>query len=160
VIGELDLLDVRLRLHAEGFELDDDRLRPTLEMLDRQFASHMAAEDEVLYPALLEAMPGSRATVGPLRDEHAELRRLLAEALEVMKSPPSGARDEKLAVQLRDLVDLLRIHIRKEEALVFGIGERLLRPEEMERLAARMAVPRRTPPPDHNSRVKSKGEPS
>jgi ABC-type uncharacterized transport system ATPase subunit len=51
---------------------------------------------------------------------------------------PNEARDEQMTVQIRDLVDLLRIHIRKEEALVIGMAERVLRPSEVEALTVRM----------------------
>jgi hemerythrin-like domain-containing protein len=43
-----------------------------------------------------------------------------------------------VAVQLRDFVDLLRIHIRKEEVVVFRVAERALAPDAVAALAARM----------------------
>lgn len=107
-------------------------------LLERQFASHMAAEDEVLYPALMEALPETRASIEPLRADHGVLRMMLADLEETLRQEPGEARDEEMAVQIRDLVDLLRIHVRKEEGLVIGVAERVLRPAEVEALAARM----------------------
>ncbi|HEX5031693.1 MAG TPA: hemerythrin domain-containing protein [Candidatus Eisenbacteria bacterium] len=106
-------------------------------LLVRQFGSHMAAEDEVLYPALMNALPETRASIEPLRADHGALRMMLAD-LEEMLGLPGEARDEQMAVQIRDLVDLLRIHIRKEEALVIGVAERVLQPAEVEALSVRM----------------------
>ena len=106
-------------------------------LLARQFGSHMAAEDEVLYPALMNALPETRASIEPLRADHGALRMMLAD-LEEMLALPGEARDEPMTVQIRDLVDLLRIHIRKEEALVIGVAERVLQPAEVEALSVRM----------------------
>jgi hemerythrin-like domain-containing protein len=109
-----------------------------LAMLARQFRTHMAAEDEVLYPALAEALPGTRPSLEPLEADHASLRMMLSDLEESLREPSSRSRNEAIAVQLRDLVDLLRIHIRKEEVVVFAVAERALSRIEMEALAARM----------------------
>ncbi len=105
--------------------------------LEAQFATHLAAEDEVLYPALTARLDNGRELTAPLHAEHRELRAMLATLLLTLARPASAARDEQLAVQARDLVDLLRIHIRKEEALLFGVAERLLPPCDLTELEAR-----------------------
>jgi hemerythrin-like domain-containing protein len=99
--------------------------------LDRQFATHLRAEDEVLYPALARKVSGGSNLVAPLHVEHAELCAMLESFQAALAAPPSAFRDEQIVVQLRDLVDLLRIHIRKEETLLFGVAERLLAPEDL-----------------------------
>jgi hemerythrin-like domain-containing protein len=119
-------------------------LRETLAVMDRQFGTHMAAEDEVLFPALLEALPETRGSIGPLETEHAELRDMLKRLESTLAEPDPSDRDEQVAVQVRDFIDLLRIHIRKEEAVVIRVAERVLRPREVQALAARMTqTPRR-----------------
>jgi hemerythrin-like domain-containing protein len=110
------------------------RLRDLLALLERQFATHMRAEDEAVFPALSAALPASGASLAPLAAEHRELRTMLAALVELVARPASGGRDEQIAVQVRDLADLLRIHIRKEEAVVFSIAERVLTPAELARL--------------------------
>jgi hemerythrin-like domain-containing protein len=112
--------------------------RQVLGHLARQFQTHMAAEDEVLYPALAEALPVARPSMEPLIADHGALRMMLADLQQELDEPASDARNELIGVQLRDLADLLRIHIRKEEAVVFTIAERALSPKEMEALAARI----------------------
>jgi len=114
------------------------RLRDTLELLEGQFATHMTAEDAVLFPALAEAFPESRATLAPLVAEHRDLRLMLAALTQTMARPHGPARDEQLMVQTRDFVNLLRIHIGKEEHSVFDLAERVLRPEEARDLAHRL----------------------
>lgn len=112
--------------------------RDVLALLARQFQTHMAAEDEILYPALADALPVARPSIEPLMADHRTLRMMLADLLQALEEPPSDARNEQIGVQLRDLADLLRIHIRKEEAIVISVAERALSPMEVEALAARL----------------------
>lgn len=129
-----------------------------LDMLAKQFDTHMAAEDEILFPVLIDALPQTRLSIEPLLAEHAALRDMLRALKGMIDAPPGEARDEQIGIQLRDFVDLLRIHIRKEEVVVISVAERVLRPREVEAFAARMASGR----PDHGSApkdgVRRKGE--
>jgi len=110
--------------------------------LDRQFATHMAAEDDSLFPSLAGALPETAGSLEPLRAEHAELRAILGSLSVLLEAPRSEARDEQLVVQWRDFAALLRIHIRKEEALVFNVAEHALPPRELARVEA-IRFPRR-----------------
>jgi hemerythrin-like domain-containing protein len=122
----------------------ETELRETFLLMRQQFATHMAAEDEVLFPSLVETLPQARPSVAPLEAEHLELRAMLSRLESTLAEPPRPDRDEQVAVQLRDFIDLLRIHIRKEEALVISVAERVLRPREVQALAARMSQGPRT----------------
>lgn len=113
-------------------------LDEVVRMLERQFDTHMAAEDEVLFPVLTRSLPETLDPVAALRVEHQELRSMLATLADLLRRPGSPERDEQLAVQIRDVVDLLRIHIRKEEAVVFRVAEHVLAPGELQALADRM----------------------
>src|SRR5262245_58605343 len=137
VLAQLDALE----RNASGTKRRAPReaqLREMLELLGRQFATHMTAEDTVLYPARAEAFPESRATLAPLRLEHRELRLMLAALSDAFALPPGQNRDEQLQVQTWDFVHLLRIHIRKEEHSVFDLAERVLRPHEARDLVDRL----------------------
>src|SRR5262245_62004640 len=123
---------------ADGLVSREARLRGLLEHLARQFATHMSAEDTVLYPALADAFPESRATLAPLRLEHRELRLMLAALADAFALAPGVPRDEQLQVQTWDFVHLLRIHILKEEHSVFDLAERVLRPHEVRDLVERL----------------------
>jgi len=114
-------------------------LLEALALFQGQFVTHVAAEDGALFPALVEALPETRQTVVPLQAEHAELRDMLARLTATLAEPARADRDEQIAVQLRDFIDLLRIHLRKEEALVIRVAEQLLRPREVQALAERMS---------------------
>lgn len=135
----LERASAAVRSHSVGADWPGGTARAVLAMLARQFGSHMAGEDEVLFPALTEALPETRSSIEPLRADHGALRMMLADLEEALQEPAGPARNEQIAVQLRDFVDLLRIHIRKEEVVVFGVAERALSPREVETLAARMA---------------------
>jgi len=147
------VLERLLRLEADAERLaagdarpgDEARVRAFVAHLEAQFGTHMCAEDELLYPALASALPDTRSSLAPLRGEHAELRAMLAALRSTLDEPAGPARNEQLAVQAKDLADLLRIHIRKEEAVVFAVAERLLPPDELAALGARLA---RTAVPD------------
>lgn len=109
-----------------------------LAMLEHQFQTHMAAEDEVLYPAIAQTIPPSAGSLEPLHDEHAELRQMLFRLQSTLRERRSADRDEQIAVQVHDLADLLRLHIRKEESLVFHVAARLLDAVEIAAVLNRM----------------------
>jgi hemerythrin-like domain-containing protein len=115
-------------------------------LLRSQFATHVAAEESVLYPALLEALPEAGPRLAPLSAEHHDMRAMLARLLELLEQPASPSRDEQLLVHARDLVDLLRIHITKEELAVFDVAARVLSATECERLVQRLSRLNRTTP--------------
>ncbi len=102
------------------------------------FAVHVAAEDGVLFPALSRELPELSLTLEPLRDDHAELGHMTASLQQRLASPPGPERDEQLAVLGRDIVDLLRLHIRNEERSVLDWSERVLPPATLRELRARL----------------------
>jgi len=118
---------------------DPAPLRALVPVLERQFATHMAAEDAVLYPAMAAALPACRTTLEPLAADHLELRLMLATLGQRLAEAASPVRDEQVRVLARDLVDLLRLHIHREEAAVFDLAARVLSPAESRELARRVA---------------------
>ncbi len=137
VLGRLARLERAVLVRRPG-RAAETRLREAVAHLERQFATHMAAEDQVLFPAVGASFPEARETLAPLALEHAELRSMLAALQHTLDAPRGRSRDEQLVVQTRDLVDLLRIHIEKEEAVVFALAERVLRPRGVRALAQRL----------------------
>jgi hemerythrin-like domain-containing protein len=106
--------------------------------LARQFNTHMSAEDEVLFPTLGRALPETLGRLEPLQLEHQELRKMLDSLTDLVRMPASRERDEQVAVQTRDFVDLLRIHVRKEDVVVFRVAERVLGPDQLDEVADRL----------------------
>lgn len=138
LLRRLDVLEVALPA-AIGPECLPSRavteLRATIAHLEHQFATHMAFEERVLFPQLVAAFPESAVTLLPLNAEHAELRSMRLGLAELLAMPECPARDEQLRVQSHDLIDLLRIHIAREETVAFMVAERVLRPREWRALA-------------------------
>src|SRR5262245_34707835 len=135
VLVRLDSLESSVRGRRP---IPEPPLRRHLEALGRQFDTHLAAEEALIYPTLARAFPEAAPTLAPLHEEHAELRAMLASLMERLGAPRSHDRDVQIGVEVRDLVDLLRVHIRKEESVVFDVSERVLEPRELGGLARRL----------------------
>src|SRR5262249_46825952 len=145
VLSELDVLAELAHAPTPGAR-EIDELRGVVVLLERECVAHMRAEEEALFPALAEVMPEAAKSFEPLRAEHAELKDMLTTLAGVLAGPAGSARDEQIAVQSSDLVDLFRIHVRKEEALIFRMAERVLPEESLRHLADRLLV--HAPPPN------------
>ena len=138
VLKDLDVVDGTLRLRGPQAAVATlAAVRRVLARLARQFDTHMAAEDERLFPAFAAALPEARPGLETLRAEHAELRALLERMVTGLALPPDSRRDEAIRVQWSDFSELLRIHIRKEESVVFHVAERVVPEKEWRRISAR-----------------------
>ncbi len=137
VLGQIDLLEQQAVVEPEA--LDEALLAGAIELLRSQFATHMTAEESVLYPAIQLAFPAGRSTLEALRADHVELRLMLATISIRLGATGSPERDEQLQVVLRDLIDLLRLHIHREESAVFDVASRVLSNDEAAELARRIA---------------------
>ncbi len=158
VLARLEPLERRLGAAAAAD--DDVVLRELVTHLEHQFATHMAAEDAVLFPAVAEAFPTARGTLAQLQAEHVELRLMLATIARWERRDEAEAPGEQLTVALRDFVDLLRLHIHREEIAVFDVATRALSPAEIEALASKLDAFLDPDDPLAPSRGHSKGNPS
>jgi hemerythrin-like domain-containing protein len=91
-----------------------------------EFDAHLALEDDVLFPALAHGAPELAFALEPLREEHDDLRDMTRGLSTLLACPRTPQRDEQLAVLGRDLTDLARLHIRKEERSLLAWSERVL----------------------------------
>lgn len=132
-------------------------MRVAVELLERQFGTHMAAEDELMFPALERTLPHAAGQIEQLRAEHQELRSMLGSLGRLLGRSGDRERDEQVVVQFHDLLDLLRIHIRKEESAVFRVAERVFEPPMLQALAERMNSGAGRPP-SRAPRGSSKGK--
>lgn len=111
--------------------------------LDGCLAAHVKVHDDVLFPALESAVPETSRSLSALRDEHDELRGLISALASRLREPRADSLDEQLRVIFRDLADLLRLHLDREERMVFTVASRVLRDYELTTLAMsiRQAIP-------------------
>lgn len=106
------------------------RLRQqALDAFELELRGHFAVEEEILFPAVRDALP-EPAVLDELLADHAHLREAFA-ALE-------GLDDGKLAGALLDLRERLTRHIRTEEGVLFEAIQACLPEEELAALGQRI----------------------
>jgi hemerythrin-like domain-containing protein len=129
----------------DGF--DAETFRQGLDFI-RNYADgwHHAKEEVHLFPALEAAgVPRDGGPVGVMLQEHEIGRSHVGVMTEHLESAADGDGPARVAVLEHALAyaDLLEAHIRKEDNILFNMADRILPPEEHERLEAayRTAVP-------------------
>jgi iron-sulfur cluster repair protein YtfE (RIC family) len=104
---------------------------------------HASAEEQVLYPAVEEAMaaPGATAT---MRADHVEIvariDRLASCVGEIHTRWPDDALARDLTHQLVGLAAILQLHFAKEEEVLLPVIDQSLSPEAAAELFARMGA--------------------
>lgn len=128
---------------VEGWDADEARhvLGDIVTFLRGHLIPHATAEEEVLYPAVEDAMaaPGATAT---MRADHAEIvariDRLAAAVDTLERRRPDAALARDLAHQLVGLAAILQLHFSKEEDVLLPVLDRTLEPEQARALFRRM----------------------
>jgi iron-sulfur cluster repair protein YtfE (RIC family) len=99
-----------------------ERAREFLSFYADHLSAHFRAEEEVLFPLIGSAAPGSSVIINELVRDHEQIRAGLAQL-------ESG---DGLAKLIFDLGDLLERHIRKEERELFPLFDRHVKTAEAE----------------------------
>jgi hemerythrin superfamily protein len=102
--------------------------------LGQALSRHMAAEEEILYPAMQQMSESVAQAVPAMLAEHGELRSLLPELAEALGKQDVLAMETLLPQIRRSLAR----HHEDEERLVYPITEWALAPSDQERLAWRL----------------------
>jgi iron-sulfur cluster repair protein YtfE (RIC family) len=114
-----------------------DRLRRVRGFLYSRLLPHAEAEEAVLYP-LLDKVMGAQGATSTMVADHREIHRRidavasLADA--VAQGPPSDAELEALREHLYGLWAIVRLHLDKEEQLLFPILDEHLSPADVRTL--------------------------
>jgi hemerythrin-like domain-containing protein len=119
-------------------EVETD-LADFLMFLQGDVADHFAIEEEALFPALSAHAHLAQGPLAVMDQEHTTFRQLV---LLLSKAVHEGDRAEQRA-RSRDIVELLREHIAKEDHVLFPLAERVLTPEEqakVDRVAAALGA--------------------
>jgi hemerythrin-like domain-containing protein len=117
-------------------------LRPRVDevatFLDGLLLPHMEAAERTLYPEL-ERMLQNRHSMTPMRREHDEIRKLVAELVRLRQRLDAGALRTSEIVALRRVIfrlyAMLKVHL-AEEQLYLGIIEHGVSEEAADKLAA------------------------
>ena len=130
-----------------GEDIDAESFRKGVDFI-RAYADgwHHAKEEVHLFPALEAAgVPRDGGPVGVMLQEHVIGRSHVGVMAEHLEAAAEGDRPARATVVEHALAyaDLLEAHIQKEDGILFNMADRMLPPEEHERLeeAYRTAIP-------------------
>jgi len=150
-----------LSIQKGGYTKESDaRLRHFFHIFDQEFSPHHRREEATLFPLLHERLiasgehgNGSVPTTATdlMQDEHAKALQLAAVVVNflglVFRLPDerSGMIVLDAALeQSKDLVELLRLHVFREDNVVFPLAHRLISRIEFGQMQARASVARKT----------------
>ena len=108
-------------------------LAPFASYLVQEVAHHFEIEEQALFPLLGRHLSSEQGPLAVMNAEHASFRELLQRLRDGLDS----GRAEQAQECARDIIDLLRAHIVKEDHVLFPMAARLLSPEELQEVDAR-----------------------
>jgi iron-sulfur cluster repair protein YtfE (RIC family) len=120
-----------------------DRLRRVRSFLYGQLIPHAEAEEAVLYPFMDKVMGAEQATatmVADHREIHQRADAVADLADSVAQGPPDHAELEALREHLYGLWAIIRLHLDKEEQLLFPMLDGRLSPADARTLRSEMAA--------------------
>jgi hypothetical protein len=101
--------------------------------LDATLHTHHESEDEYLWDRLAQRAPACALHVGQMRAHHAQVASLLDEARPLLAGWRTSA-DPAVGAQLADayerMLDVLKVHLRREVVEVVPVAERVVTAEE------------------------------
>lgn len=151
-LAELDTLEAAIvAIQKSGYTREADaKLRQFFNYLDQEFAPHSRREEAALFPLLRERLIASgehgsgndpATATDVMQDEHTKAMQLAAVVVNflglVFRLP-----DEKSAMvvldaaleQGKNLVEMLRLHVFREDNVVFPLAHRLISAAEFEQI--------------------------
>lgn len=139
----LDAIEREMRQIQDGGAVPEERIAQMLDFV-RNFADrcHHAKEEALLFARMEErGVPTQGGPIGVMLREHDEGRSLVRAAAEALPRATLGdarARDT-LAARLLSYVRLLRLHIDKEDNVLYPLADRILTDADQDELAAAFA---------------------
>jgi hemerythrin-like domain-containing protein len=123
-----------------GGSLDEERIRQMIDFI-QNFADrcHHAKEEKLLFARMEQrGLPADGGPIGVMLQEHDEGRRLVRAAAEAQSRVSGGdaGASTTLATSLLGYVRLLRMHIDKEDNILYPIADRILTPADQTELTA------------------------
>jgi hemerythrin-like domain-containing protein len=139
IVRMLKVMDkASVQLHA-GREVDPELWEGATDFLQNFVDKcHHTKEEKHLFPVMVER--GVSGEVGPIavmlrehEDGRAHAKRLRA----LTADAPRRKNSERISETVRAYVDLLTMHIRKENGVVFPLADQVLNPQDQNELEAR-----------------------
>jgi hypothetical protein len=106
--------------------------------LDATLHTHHESEDVLLWDKLEQRAPACALHVGQMRAHHAQVAALLAEASPLLarwRATADPAVGEQLADAYERMLDLLKVHLRREVVEVVPVAERVVTAQEWTAMA-------------------------
>jgi hemerythrin-like domain-containing protein len=134
--------DVLVRLAAVEAELKtpgDHDLTAFSTYLESEVMHHFTLEEQALFPVLARHLGTTQGPLAVMDAEHAEFRELLQGLTTAVRT---GAHGPQRAIA-GEIIELLRVHIHKEDHVLFPMAEQLLSAEaiaEVDRRASTLAA--------------------
>lgn len=126
----------RMRMSSPSHSFDVARsefLGQWLADLDATLHTHHESEDELLWGKLEQRAPTFALHVGQMRAHHAQVTELLTEAgplLARWRVTADPAVGDQLADAYEQMLDVLRVHLRREVVEVIPVAERVVTKDE------------------------------
>jgi hypothetical protein len=136
-----------VRSSAPGDTARSEYVGQWLADLDATLHTHHESEDEFLWGRLEQRAPACALHVGQMRAQHAQVAVLLEEAgplLAQWRATADPAVGEQLADAYERMLDVLKVHLRREVVEVVPIAERVVTAEEWQAMGDHSvgAIPR------------------
>ena len=106
--------------------------------IDATLHVHHQSEDELLWPRLEQRAPACALHVAQMRAHHAKVAELLeriAPLLAAWRSSADPVEGEKLARAYEDMLEVLRVHLRREVVEIVPVAEKVITQKEWDQLA-------------------------
>ncbi len=129
-------------LEAVHSKFDLDIYTETLQRIGEELDHHFVFEETILFPRVATLLGG--ADVGPiamLLNEHKKIRKMHEPCVQLLKLATSDTKaQDKLSVQIRDLIEILWQHIEKEDKFIFPMASRILSKEDLQAIESELTV--------------------
>ena len=123
---------------AAGDVARNEFLGQWLAVLDATLHTHHESEDQFLWDRLEQRAPACALHVGQMRAHHAQVAELLAEASPLLarwRATADPAVGEQLADAYQRILDVLKVHLRREVVEVIPVAERVVTKQEWTAMA-------------------------
>lgn len=133
----LNILEKMTSQVQEGKSVEINDIAEMLDFL-KLFADkcHHGKEEDILFPAMEKAgIPNERGPIGQMLIEHTEGRKYIKEMGESIEE---GSLKESAFIQAAtNYINLLRAHIKKENMVLFPMGDKMLPIDEQKEIAVK-----------------------
>jgi hemerythrin-like domain-containing protein len=138
IVKMLGVMERGYGMMREGKDVDPELWKGASEFLENFVdRCHHTKEEKHLFPTMMER--GVSGEVGPIAvmmREHDDGRAHAKKLRSLIKSSPTKKKNEGISKAVRAYVDLLSMHIRKENGVLFPLADLVLTPADQKELEA------------------------